>query len=820
MAIVLGKALFWDTQVGSDGMSCASCHFHAGADNRTKNQLGPGILANPPDNSFGNSSVAGVTGFTQFGPNYTLTANDFTFHQVTDPMREDYNHRVIIKDTNDAVSSQGVFKANFTGIVPGQANDAGAAVADPIYNVGGVNVRRVEPRNTPTVINAVFNVDNFWDGRAKNQFNGINPFGPLDSNATILVNSIGTLSQVQVSIPNSSLASQAVGPPLSDLEMSYVGRTFPDIGKKMLAARPLNFQRVHVNDSVLGPFSRASQNPPLNGLTFITYTEMVQTVFQSKYWDSANIITFDVNGNRVINPPGTPNGYTQMEANFSLFFGLAVQAYESTLVSDRTRFDLFMEGDNQVLTQDEMAGLLAFVNAGTPAQLANPLFTDVTKGACINCHRSATFSDATFTGQGVEGQIELEPAPFLIDGAIRVGTELVLLDNGYYNIGVRPTSEDLGRGGTALGKPLSASRQALAGYPFAPRIPANAPQNPRVQVDGAFKVPTLRNVEMTGPYFHNGCQQTLRQLLLFYHRHGDFGESNIANIDSPLALIKLDARVTASGRDLDTDQLVKFMLTLTDDRVRYEMAPFDHPQLFVPNGHQGDSNSITQFTQVNGVNVANDDMLEIPAVGREGRQAEGLDALSPFMGTGALQATTISLRGGWNTLSTPVKLHSSMDTWGEITARAGLSYQVAYRWDGTAFQAIDQNYVLTPLDAIFVKMNTSATMELVPTESVSSPPTKALTPGWNLVGSAFLDAEMPVKDALVSAYFAPQVVPNAVPPWGYTQIVSPSTNALEWTYIRDGLNIPSMVLGEGYWVNMVNAGQISGFTSTPVLVLR
>src|SRR4028118_957869 len=31
-AIALGKALFWDMQVGSDGiMSCASCHLHQGA---------------------------------------------------------------------------------------------------------------------------------------------------------------------------------------------------------------------------------------------------------------------------------------------------------------------------------------------------------------------------------------------------------------------------------------------------------------------------------------------------------------------------------------------------------------------------------------------------------------------------------------------------------------------------------------------------------------------------------------------------------------------------------------------------------------------
>ena len=42
-AIVLGKALFWDTKIGSDGVACGSCHFHAGSDARTKNQLNPGV---------------------------------------------------------------------------------------------------------------------------------------------------------------------------------------------------------------------------------------------------------------------------------------------------------------------------------------------------------------------------------------------------------------------------------------------------------------------------------------------------------------------------------------------------------------------------------------------------------------------------------------------------------------------------------------------------------------------------------------------------------------------------------------------------------
>ncbi len=44
-ALELGKALFWDMQIGSDGIqACASCHFNGGADSRVKNQLNPGSL--------------------------------------------------------------------------------------------------------------------------------------------------------------------------------------------------------------------------------------------------------------------------------------------------------------------------------------------------------------------------------------------------------------------------------------------------------------------------------------------------------------------------------------------------------------------------------------------------------------------------------------------------------------------------------------------------------------------------------------------------------------------------------------------------------
>ena len=51
-AIALGKALFWDQAVGSDGQACASCHYNAGADSRTVGQVDPGFRALPPDPGF------------------------------------------------------------------------------------------------------------------------------------------------------------------------------------------------------------------------------------------------------------------------------------------------------------------------------------------------------------------------------------------------------------------------------------------------------------------------------------------------------------------------------------------------------------------------------------------------------------------------------------------------------------------------------------------------------------------------------------------------------------------------------------------------
>ncbi|HEY8120058.1 MAG TPA: cytochrome c peroxidase, partial [Myxococcota bacterium] len=223
-AIALGKALFWDMQVGSDGVqACASCHFRGGADPRSVNQANPGGQDNPdPTIHLG-------------GPNYQLKRSDFPLHKLADPTDR---ASTVLRSLDDVISSQGVHLRRFVRAERGATRDETRVVSDSVFNVLGVNTRRAEPRNTPTMINAAFTLQNFWDRRARNIFNGVSVQGAGDSAARVLrAESSERITPVIVRIDNASLASQAVGPPLSDREMGSLGRTFKDVGKRLASAR-------------------------------------------------------------------------------------------------------------------------------------------------------------------------------------------------------------------------------------------------------------------------------------------------------------------------------------------------------------------------------------------------------------------------------------------------------------------------------------------------------------------------------------------------------------------------------------------------------
>ncbi|MBI5441967.1 MAG: cytochrome C peroxidase [Deltaproteobacteria bacterium] len=543
-AIRLGKAFFWDMQVGSDGIqACATCHFSAGVDKRMKNSLHPG-----PDGSF---QVQGL--------NQTLQPGDFPFHQRENP---DFQASTVLRDSNDIVGSQGVRLAQFAGVVLGSAVESSTPLADPVFQLNGTNLRQVTGRNTPTNINAIFNFNNFWDGRAHFIFNGVSPFGPLDESAGIWFNRAGTLVKEKVAIEFASLASQAVGPPLSDVEMSYRGRTFPDIARKLLSLTPLGKQVVHPDDSVLGPLSNATwrANGTLSATPGLTknYAQMIQEAFVDNLWNNTAQVT--------------PEGLSQMEANFSLFWGLAVQLYEATLVSDQTPFDRFLGGEETALTPEQQDGFtLFFETAG-----------------CEACHGGTELTNASATA----ARFITNSRNGLIEGMATGSGKQAIYDNGYNNTASRPLTEDLGRGGdspftnplTSEPLPLSfcalAELQAADKLPFetpllAPEFPVNFP----IANDGAFKVPGLRNVELTGPFFHNGGILSLEDVVAFYTRGGDFPEVNVQHLDP--GMLELPVLQNAPEK---AAAIVALMKSFTDLRVVAESAPFDHPELFIPEG--------------------------------------------------------------------------------------------------------------------------------------------------------------------------------------------------------------------------------------------
>ena len=161
--------------------------------------------------------------------------------------------------------------------------------------------------------------------------------------------------------------------------------------------------------------------------------------------------------------------------------GQALAAYESEDPDFRpfsSKYDYFQKGQAQ-LTAQEQRGLA--------------LFNDASKGNCNACHPSTSadgktpplFTDFSFDNLGVPRNSAI-PAN---SGASAPDYTPVNSDDGvqtYYDLGVcgpfRVQTKDL------------------------------------FSVCGQFKVPTLRNIALTGPYFHNGRFSTLQDAIGFYVR--------------------------------------------------------------------------------------------------------------------------------------------------------------------------------------------------------------------------------------------------------------------------------------------------------------
>ena len=593
------------------------------------------------------------------------------------------------------------------GTEPGDVSsvETGTIVPEPVFSYPDpdkpgqvINTRRVTGRNTPSAVDAVFNFRNFWDGRAQNVCNGANPFGARDKQSHLLIidPATGKLGPAFVGMQNSALCSQSLGPILSSTEMSADGRDFRQVGKKLLARKPLATQMVDPTDSLLGGFS----NAPKPGLT-TTYAALIQKAFVPSWWQFPQHICVASDGStaRMIDPAKgdvcatNTQEYTQMEYNFSLFWGVAIQAYESTLVADQTPLDKYLEqqitynlvgddlnttftlhlqpgitpytisvvqldptrdaSDQDIFAFDDGQGrfigfgmdgtadyatgtvVMNFDNSlpsGIPVKVmysigAVPLTQAQlrglelfeTKARCVVCHGGPELSNAAV------GTV----APVPLERMIMGDDHVRIYDTGFYHIGVRPGAEDAGLAGTdpVASLPLSFAEEMRQRVCNDPSLSVMIPGRPGDGISqaplscsddiartGFLKAPQLRNVALTAPYFHNGSQLTLEQVVEFYNRGGDF------NTISELPIMDPDIEPLGLGLTLQEKQdLVDFLRNaLTDPRTVKQSAPFDHPQLFTPNGHPEGPNGYPVQKDPKHPGQAKNQFMEIPAVGANG----------------------------------------------------------------------------------------------------------------------------------------------------------------------------------------------------------
>jgi cytochrome c peroxidase len=157
----------------------------------------------------------------------------------------------------------------------------------------------------------------------------------------------------------------------------------------------------------------------------------------------------------------------------------AIAEFERSLVTPNSRFDRFLRGDDQAITEDEKEGYRKFKSYG-----------------CITCHQGVSIGGNMFQPFGVMGDY--------------------FADRGMTN------KADLGR------------------------FNVTGNEDDKFQ----FKVPGLRNVALTAPYFHDGSAKTLEQAV------------------GTMAKYQL-------GRELpprDLEQIVLFLKSLTGE---YEGKPLE-----------------------------------------------------------------------------------------------------------------------------------------------------------------------------------------------------------------------------------------------------
>ena len=193
----------------------------------------------------------------------------------------------------------------------------------------------------------------------------------------------------------------------------------------------------------------------------------------------------------------------------------AIASFERTVIAGDSPFDhYYFGGEKDAMSEAQIRGLALFVG----------------KGRCVSCHKieqtQALFIDNRFHNIGVGfktigGKEQKTAEAFLKSKREGADVDVTVL--------TQKTMSELGR--------------------FA--------VSENITEVGAFKTPTLRNVEKTAPYMHDGSLQTLAEVIDFYNNGGRLKKSD------PLSDFLSGGIRSLDLSDAEKKDLVEFMEALT-----------------------------------------------------------------------------------------------------------------------------------------------------------------------------------------------------------------------------------------------------------------
>ena len=193
----------------------------------------------------------------------------------------------------------------------------------------------------------------------------------------------------------------------------------------------------------------------------------------------------------------------------------AIAAFERTIISGNSAFDRWYYGnEEEALTDQQKRGFEVFIN----------------QGRCVSCHvieqTQALFTDNKFHNIGVGINSIQSEVPALASEFVRAKATMSEVD---IQVLTDKKTSELGR------LVVTESLEDI----------------------GSFKTPTLRNIEVTAPYMHDGSLATLRDVVVHYNNGGVTNEGDPVNDFLSGGIRPLNLT------DAQIDDLVAFMESLT-----------------------------------------------------------------------------------------------------------------------------------------------------------------------------------------------------------------------------------------------------------------